>query len=224
MPRSDRGSSAIWKHEGMPAAVPDKVTEKRRTRGRPGHDREAVLRAAIALFNRQGYEATSISDIAADLGVTKSAIYHHYESKEALLSAALDEALDSLASAVDEAAEATRDGSTRDRLRATIANAVEILAEHLPAVTLLLRVRGNSPLERSALERRRHIDERLAVLVRAAVAQGELRTDLDPGLISRLVFGLINSLVDWYRPDGPITPEALAGHVVDVLFAGLQRG
>jgi len=202
----------------MPATVP----EKRRPRGRPGHDREAVLRTAIDLFNLQGYDATSISALAGELGVTKSAVYHHFDSKEALLAAALDEALDGLDSAVDRAAEETAGGSAYERLRATVAHAVEILADHLPAVTLLLRVRGNSPLERSALQRRRRIDERLAVLVRAAAAEGELRADLDPDLISRLVFGLVNSLVDWYRPGGAMSPEELAGHVVDVLFAGLR--
>ena len=64
-----------------------------RRRGRPGHDREAVLRAAIDLFITQGYDATSISDLAGALGVTKSAVYHHFPSKESLLAAALDEAL-----------------------------------------------------------------------------------------------------------------------------------
>ena len=62
-------------------------------RGRPGHDQAAVLRVAIDLFNRKGYDATSIGDVAEELGVTKSAVYHHVPSKEHLLSAALDEAL-----------------------------------------------------------------------------------------------------------------------------------
>lgn len=194
----------------------------RRPRGRPGNDRETVLRRAIELFNRQGYDATSINDLAVDLGVSKSALYHHFESKEALLSAALDEALEGLSSAVDAAAHATRDESAYDRLVATVQGAVRILAAHLPAVTLLLRVRGNSPLEQSALERRRHIDEQLATLVERAVAEGDLRDDVPPDLISRLVFGMVNSLVDWYRPDGPLRPETLAESVADVLFQGLH--
>ena len=79
------------------------VPTGRRPRGRPGNDRETVLRRAIELFNRQGYDATSINDLAVDLGVSKSALYHHYASKEALLAAALDEALEGLSSAVDAA-------------------------------------------------------------------------------------------------------------------------
>lgn len=204
----------------MTAAVP--AAEGRRPRGRPGNDKETVLRRAIEMFNRQGYDATSISDLAADLGVSKSALYHHFPSKEALLSAALDEALDGLSSAVDAAADATRGESAYDRLRATVAGAVHILAAHLPAVTLLLRVRGNSPLEQSALERRRHIDEQLARLVRQAADEGDLRADVDPEVISRLVFGMVNSLVDWYHPDGPIAPESIAHAVTGVLFQGLH--
>ena len=190
------------------------------TRGRPGHDRSAVLREAIALFNERGYDATSISDIASALGVTKSAIYHHFPSKESLLAAALDEALEGLSAAVDSAAAATSDGSAYDRLRASVAGAVTILVAHLPAVTLLLRVRGNTEIEKSALKRRRRIDERLAGVVRQAATEGELRADLDPELVSRLAFGMVNSLVDWVRPTRD--PDALADAVTTVLFDGLR--
>jgi AcrR family transcriptional regulator len=208
---------------GMPAVDLETSEEPgRRPRGRPGYDRDTVLRRAIELFIRQGYDATSINDLAVDLGVSKSALYHHFASKEALLSAALDEGLAGLSSAVDAAADATRDGTAYDRLRATVEAAVHILVEHLPAVTLLLRVRGNSPLEKSALERRRHIDEQLARVVRQAAEEGDLRDDVDPEVISRLVFGMVNSLVDWYRPDGPISPDTIAEAVVGVLFRGLR--
>ncbi len=199
------------------------VTTTRRPRGRPGYDQDTVLRRAIDLFNRQGYDATSINDLAVDLGVTKSAIYHHFDSKEAILAAALDEALDGLDAAVAAAADATRDERAYDRLRATVEGAVHILVAHLPAVTLLLRVRGNSPLEQSALERRRRIDEQLATVVKQAVDEGDLRDDVDPEVISRLVFGMVNSLVDWYHPDGSIPPATLAAAVAGVLFQGLHR-
>lgn len=193
-----------------------------RRRGRPGHDREAVLRAAIELFIAQGYDATSISDLAGSLGVTKSAVYHHFSSKESLLGAALDEALAGLDAAVEQAARAGDERSAHDRLRDTIVAAVRILAAHRPAVTLLLRVRGNSELEVAALARRRRIDDDLARLVADAVAEGSLRSDLPPEVVSRLVFGTVNSLVDWYSPDGSLDPDTLAEGVADLLFRGLE--
>lgn len=204
-----------------PAAAPA-AAPQRRPRGRPGHDRETVLRRAIDLFNTRGYDATSMADLAQELGVTKSALYHHFASKESLLEAALDEALAGLDRAVDEAAAATGSEPAYVRLRATVEGAVGILIAHLPAVTLLLRVRGNSEIEKAALARRRHIDERLAVLVGQAVSEGDLRADVDPELISRLAFGMVNSLVDWYRPDGSLQEERLAATVASVLFDGLR--
>jgi AcrR family transcriptional regulator len=188
-------------------------------RGRPGHDREAVLGAAVALFNQQGYDATSIGDVADALGVTKSAVYHHVASKEELLAGALDEALEHLESAVNVAGRLEH--SAVDRLRAVVRQSVEVLVAHQPAVTLLLRVRGNTATEVAALERRRQIDRRFAGLVRAAVENGALRDDLDPEAVSRLLFGMVNSLTEWYRSGGSMSGPQLADTIVQLAFEGL---
>jgi AcrR family transcriptional regulator len=193
-------------------------------RGRPGYDQETVLRRAIELFNRQGYDGTSMGDLAKELGLTKSAIYHHVDSKESLLSAALDEALDALSTAIDSATSDPGDDPTTsayDRLRTAVEQSVLILTDHLPAVTLLLRVRGNSPVELAALERRRLIDLKLAGLVQAAVDEGSVRTDLEPYLISRLLFGTVNSLIEWYRYGGPVDAQVLARTITSSAFEGL---
>ena len=142
--------------------------------------------------------------------MTKSAIYHHVPSKEALLAAALDEALDGLSATIDAAVTAAPETSAYERLRTAVRQSVEILAAHVPAVTLLLRLRGNSEVELAALKRRRVIDDKLAGLVQAAVDEGSLRADIPPELISRLLFGMVNSLVEWYRPDGPVEVSDLA--------------
>lgn len=191
-----------------------------RRRGRPGHDQATVLRRAIELFNRQGYDATSMADLAQELGFTKSAIYHHVPSKEHLLAEALDEALDGLEAAVEAAT--TAEGSAHDRLRSVVRRSVEVLVEHQPAVTLLLRVHGNSDVEVDALRRRRRVDARLAELVAAAADEGTLRADVPPDLVSRLLFGMVNSLVEWYRPGGPVDADVLADAVTALAFEGLE--
>ncbi|GAA1618218.1 TetR/AcrR family transcriptional regulator [Actinoplanes couchii] len=181
-----------------------------------------MLRTAVTLFNRKGYDATSIGDLAAELGVTKSAIYHHVASKEELLRLALDDALDELTQVVSAAV--GDDGtSAHDRLREVVRRSVEVLVAHQPAVTLLLRVRGNTPVEVEALKRRRWLDDQLADLVRAAAAEGALRADIAPDLVSRLLFGMVNSLIEWYRPQGTHAPATLAEAVTTMAFDGLLR-
>ncbi len=194
----------------------------RRRRGRPGYDEETVLRRAIDVFNERGYEATSMADLAEELGLTKSALYHHVPSKSHLLQEALDEALDSLTAALHKA-DAAEHATAYERLRSAVASSVEVLVEHLPAVTLLLRVRGNSDAEVQALRRRRRIDDALAAMVAAAVAEGSLRDDLPPDLISRLLFGMVNSLVEWVRPQGRYDAKTLAAAVTTVALDGLAR-
>lgn len=191
-------------------------------RGRPGYDQETVLRRAIDLFNRQGYDGTSMGDLAKELGLTKSAIYHHVPSKSRLLQLALDEALDELTTMI-EAAHSDTDGTAYDRLRAAVRGSVEILVEHLPAVTLLLRVRGNSEIELDALRRRRDLDAKLADLVTAAIAEGAVRDDIPADLTSKLLFGMVNSLIEWVRPDGRYEPEAVADAITSIAFDGLGR-
>jgi len=191
-------------------------------RGRPGYDQETVLRRAIEVFNRQGYEGTSMGDLAKELGLAKSSIYHHVPSKQHLLAAALDEALDGLSTAIDAATKQVPGTSASDRLRTAVQQSVAILIAHLPAVTLLLRVHGNSAVELAALKRRRAIDVKLASLVRAAVDEGALRADIDPDVISRLLFGMVNSLIEWYRPGGPVDPEVLARSIATLAFEGLS--
>lgn len=195
----------------------------RRGRGRPGYDQAAILRTAVELFNRKGYDATSMGDLAKELGLTKPAIYHHVTSKEQLLSQALDDALDEL-TAVVTAASRDRAGATAyERLREVVRRSVEVLVAHQPSVTLLLRVRGNSGIELAALERRRWLDDRLAALVADAVAEGSLRDDVPPALVSRLLFGMVNSLVEWYRPDGVDDSATVADAITVIAFDGLAR-
>ena len=204
--------------------MPEQVEESAPARrGRPGYDQQTVLRRAVELFIAQGYDATSVGDLAKHLGLTKSAIYHHVDSKEALLAAALDEALDGLNDAIDRAVLEDPDHSALERLRSVVEQSVAILVSHLPSVTLLLRVRGNSDVEVAALRRRRLIDEKLATLVQAAVDEGSLRDDIPPDLISRLLFGTVNSVVEWYRPGGVVDEADLASAISTLAFEGLKK-
>ena len=200
-----------------PAPTPDATPARR---GRPGYDSPQILAAAVDLFIAHGYDATSVAAVAERLGLTKSALYHHYESKEHLLSVALDEALGGLEGVLDEPG--ARAGAAGARLEYVLRGAVRVLVDRLPYVTLLLRVRGNSDVERQALERRRAFDHTITGMVRDAQAEGTVRADVEPSVATRLVFGMVNSIVEWYRPTGPEGAAELADDVLRIALDGLR--
>ncbi|MBX3093967.1 MAG: TetR family transcriptional regulator [Cryobacterium sp.] len=190
-------------------------------KSRVTHDQESILLGAVEVFNRHGYDATSMGLLAENLGITKSAIYHHVPSKEYLLELALDRALGGLEGVLADPLATTSPAVSR--LDFVLRAATEVLTDRLPYVTLLLRLRGNTELERAALERRRTFNRAVAELVDEAQADGAIRSDVDSRAITRLLFGMINSVVDWYRPDGRVSAAKVADDIVAVAFGGIRN-
>jgi AcrR family transcriptional regulator len=191
-----------------------------RRRGRPGYDLESLLAVSVAVFNERGYDGTSMEDLSRRLGIAKSSIYHHVDSKEDLLRMALDRALDGLFSVASQSQR--RGGPAIDRLEFLVRGSIGVLTDRLPYVTLLLRARGNTVTERHALGRRRQFDLIVADLVREAERDGDIRPDIDPAVTARLLFGMVNSVVEWYRPAGGGAENELATAVCAIAFDGLR--
>lgn len=213
----EHGNVVARRRSPAPArAVPG---SRNRGRGRPGYDLESLLAVAVTVFNERGYDGTSMEDLSRRLGISKSSIYYHVDSKEDLLTLALDRALDGLFAVADEVAASSEPAI--ERLEHLVRGSVQVLTDRLPYVTLLLRARGNTATERQALARRREFDQLVADLVKQAEQDGDIRPDVDPAITARLLFGLVNSLVEWYRPAPRRVPE-LADAVCAVAFDGLR--
>ncbi|MEU6462508.1 TetR/AcrR family transcriptional regulator [Streptomyces sp. NPDC046976] len=183
---------------------------------------ETLLSVAVQVFNQRGYDGTSMEHLSKAAGISKSSIYHHVSGKEELLKRAVSRALDGLFAILEEPA--AREGRAVERLEHVVRRMVEVLISELPYVTLLLRVRGNTATERWALERRRDFDHRVAELLKAAAADRDVRPDVEVRLATRLVFGMINSIVEWYRPEARgASGREVADAVVQLVFSGLRR-
>lgn len=183
---------------------------------------ETLLSVAVQVFNQRGYDGTSMEHLSKAAGISKSSIYHHVSGKEELLKRSVSRALDGLFAILEEPA--AREGQAVERLEHVVRRMVEVLISELPYVTLLLRVRGNTATERWALERRRDFDHRVAELLKAAAADGDVRPDVEVRLATRLVFGMINSIVEWYRPEAQgASGREVADAVVQLVFSGLRR-
>lgn len=189
---------------------------------REAYTTESLLAVAVQVFNERGYDGTSMEHLSKAAGISKSSIYHHVRGKEELLERAVGRALEGLFATLEEPE--AKFGPAVERLEYVVRRTVRVLMAELPYVTLLLRVRGNTRTERWALERRRDFDRQVAELLNAAVDEGDLRADMDTRLATRLLFGMINSIVEWYRPaaQAAARSEQVAETVTRLAFEGLR--
>ncbi|MDP5227335.1 MULTISPECIES: TetR/AcrR family transcriptional regulator [Arthrobacter] len=183
---------------------------------------QRLLDVAVQVFTERGYDGTSFQHLSQASGLSKSSIYHHIEGKEQLLRLGLEQALDPLMATITEAE--ALGGPAIGRLEHLVRRNIEILTERLPYVTLLLNVHGNTETERWALEQRRAYNKAVAAVVQEAVDEGSLRADVDAKTTARLVFGMINSVREWYRPGRGTSPEKLADQVLGLLLDGIRAG
>ncbi|MFJ3959065.1 TetR/AcrR family transcriptional regulator [Arthrobacter sp. NPDC090010] len=181
---------------------------------------DTLLDVAVSVFTERGYDGTSFQHLSLASGLSKSSIYHHIESKEQLLRLGLERALEPLMATISEPR--ALEGPAIGRLEYLIRRNLEILAERLPYVTLLLNVHGNTETERWALEQRRSYNRAVAAVVQDAIDEGDIRADVDAKTTARLVFGMINSVREWYRPERNVTPEALTAQIHSLLLDGIR--
>jgi AcrR family transcriptional regulator len=177
---------------------------------------ESLTDVAVAVFSARGYDATRMEHIARAANISKSSLYHHVANKEELLGHALRRAVGGLTAILREPG--AQEGSPSARLEYVLRRTVETELQYLPEVALLIRVRGNTAVERQALEERRRFQDRLADLVAEAQAAGEIGDEIDAALFIRLALGMSNSLVDWYRPDGTWSTRQIADAVIALVM------
>ncbi|HEY6233605.1 MAG TPA: TetR/AcrR family transcriptional regulator [Candidatus Elarobacter sp.] len=185
---------------------------------RKPYDIDSLTDVALRVFAERGYDGASMDDVARAAGITKASIYHHVSGKEALLDRGLGRALDALFAIVDEPT--ARDGRAIDRLRHIVERVAETTMQLLPELTVLFRIHGASKSERDAVERRRTFDRLVTGIIAQAQRDGDVRRDLDARLLARLIFGMSNSVVEWYR-SGSLSREAIARAVVAIAFDGV---
>jgi AcrR family transcriptional regulator len=193
-----------------------------------GAKRDDILAAAIERFGRTGYEHTKWADIAADVGVGPTALYHYFESKQHCLFVIMDEAL------VEE--QARFDALTADRpdhigaLLALLTDRFD-LTEHeilrnrlLVAEQALLAHPCDSPREETVRGQARAHTSELEVawagFLERAMGAGTI-ADAPPRLTARAILGIYNSVWLWYRPNGTVELTRVAGFFTDRILAML---
>ena len=182
-----------------------------------GVRRAEILDAAIHMFGRNGYENTKWADIAGDVGIGPTALYHYFASKQHCLYVILDQALSELHERFDAMTAGTAD--PRQALRAVCTDCFELSERDvlrnrvLVAEQALLSSQGSSPGEEqarlAAREKTRALEIGWARFLADAMRQGAI-PERDPRMLARAILGLYNSIWHWYRPDQTLLLPTLA--------------
>ncbi len=183
--------------------------------------RTRVLEAAVDLFARQGYDGTSVAEVIARAGVAKGGFYHHFASKEALLYEVYGDLITRQLAAMDEIL--GRGLSPAETLRALIGDLVESTAASAQQALVFWREQHRLGDERTAEYRgaRRRYHDTVTTLIGDAQASGAFAAVASPETVTFTIFGVINELPLWYRPQGRKRPAQIGTELADFVLAGL---
>lgn len=181
--------------------------------------REAILLAAVRMFNSRGFHATSLDDVAASLGVSKPTIYHYLGNKDQVLLECLTRGLVQLQQEAEKARASSGNGLAR--LKQFLRRYAEINMTDFGRCVIRTDESALSPesAERfRALKRR--IDQHIRELVEAGIRDGSIRA-ADTRLAAFVLAGALNWPAQWYREDGGRSAAEFAAQMVDMLVEGL---
>ena len=201
---------------GAHTAVSPHVREKRQRR------RAEILHSALRAFREQGYHATTLDDIAEHLGLRKTALYHYFPDKEAILYECHRESLAELDRLMGDARK--RFHSATERLAHVICEHVRVMTETLEGSPLAFEVTALSPEHHNEVIAARDRYERgVRRIIESGVKSGEFRP-VDSKIAVFAILGSINWIAQWYRPEGSIHAPELGAKFADHLVGGLTCG
>jgi TetR/AcrR family transcriptional regulator len=188
---------------------------------RADRTRQKILAESARVFNRRGYHATTLDEIARAIGMTKPALYYYVKSKEDLLFQCHQRALDIATDAVRLAMVSAE--AADERLRIVLTRYIEGMTAELSGFVVLLHEGALSPaLHRCILEQRDHYEGMLRTIVEQGIETGVF-VPCDPKLVCFAILGALNWIPRWYSPEGPASSREIAAAFAEFFVRGLMR-
>jgi AcrR family transcriptional regulator len=187
---------------------------------RLNHRRAQILEKAAQLFRVKGYEATSMSDIADEVGITKAGLYYFVESKEHLLYLITDYGLDLLDETVVHPLEGIQD--PREHLEELIRLHVHMLLTRPREVTIILHERTalTGVYRDKILQRKKRYIDYVRRLMIQLQKRGDARRELDATAATFFLLGALNWIYQWYKADGRLSEEQLNRELIELFSRG----
>jgi len=188
--------------------------------------RQEILRTAARLFQERGYDATSMNDVAAALKLSKGGLYHHFQSKDEILFHIMSHAMDITEERVINVVRRVDGASVagiEERLRTLIRLHIQVvISPEDREITVMLHENHPLPptLRRKINGRKKdylHFVEHLVADVQRA---RNSPSPVTPRAAAFALVGMINWIYQWYKPDGPLTGDAIVRQYTDIFFHG----
>jgi len=183
--------------------------------------RQEILRASARLFQQQGYDGTSMNDVASALNLSKGGLYHHFQSKEEILFELMNHAMDISEERVIGVVKTVAD--PEERLRMLIRRHIGVvLSERDREITVMLH--ENHPLSPSLRRRINARKKDYVHFVENLVAEVQRARGVVPRVTPRAaafaLLGMINWIYQWYRPLGTLDQDTLVQQYTEIFFRG----
>lgn len=181
--------------------------------------RERIRREAAALFRERGFNGTSMAELASAVGVTKSSLYHHFPSKQALLSEIIELTVSRVTPLVRAVAE--MDLPVSERLgRAVVLHTVEAIRDQDALACFVEEGRYLAPdFMETHLANRDTYEQLFRRIFEEGIESGDFM-EQDGGIAVKAILGMCNSVVRWYRPDGSRSPDEIASQFAHFAVRG----
>jgi TetR/AcrR family transcriptional regulator, cholesterol catabolism regulator len=180
---------------------------------------EEVLRVAADKFGKQGYQATTLDEIAAEAGISRAAFYLYFPSKEELLRRMYKQVIDTVQAAIERIV--VEDLPVPEKLRRIIRHQVGYMVANIPLTQVFFSEIFSLPPELSRWVKlaNRAFGAVIERVVNEGVQKGELRP-LHPKRFTYALMGMCNWMHRWYRPGGEWTPDTVAEEFIRILESG----
>jgi AcrR family transcriptional regulator len=194
----------------------------------PQDRRELILTSAAEMFARKGIGATTVREIADAVGVLSGSLYHHFESKDAIVTEILKGYLDTIRTRYAEVL--ARGKSPSECLHDLVLTSLEVATEQPHATAIYqneLHYLREHPQFKDVQAAAADVQRTWLAVIEKGVADGSFRNDIAPRVFYRLIRDAVWLSVRWHRPDGAYPNGQFAEDVTSIFlhgFAASSRG
>ena len=183
---------------------------------------QELYRATARLFASGGYHSTSMREIAHELGMNKSSLYHYFTSKEDILFKLMNDAMDDALATLEEIC--VTDISPEEKLKKVLGFYTQYYAGEQERLILLVNEMNSlSDESRSSLiQKQRHYVQLIQSILKKLADHGKMK-QIDPAIATFAFFGMVHYTVKWYHKDGPVPLDELAQMFVEIFNKGILR-